>query len=374
MRRTETRRAGFTLVELLTVIAIIGLLIGILVPSLTAVRRSARDTATRSVHSTLATAIATFQADQKVGGALPPSMSDADGVTAGSPKTWQVRNPYIAQGVTNDQGTNIRIAGAGLLVWALAGADLLGTPGFRTFRSTSALWSMDTDGGSVAPNATNFGAYALNNSTNQPMVARSGPYVDMSKVKVTSLVKKSGGSSFDIPAEVEAREQGGQPAAVRKFPVFLDGHGFPVLYYRADLAGVRMADAAKKGGNPQAPTGDQRGIYHYNDNDSLLGTPNPPELSSGPNNGLILRPTRESNFANIHKLSFTFLAPNADPQQNPGPARGFHRYIRNKGVTAKFAPHNADSFLLISPGADGRYGTADDIANFDHNGAETERE
>lgn len=371
MRRFQHRAAGFTLVELLTVIAIIGLLIGILVPSLNAVRKSARNTSTRAIHGTLGTAISTFQADQKVGGSLPPSMSDADGTTAGSPKGWQVANPYKNQGVAGDQGNNIRIAGAGLLVWALAGADMQGTPGFRPFRSASALWSMDTDDTNTV---NNEGAYALDPNTKSPKFARSGPYVDMSKVKVTGLVKKGGAASFDIPAEVEAREQSGQAAAVRKYPMFLDGHGFPILYYRADAAGVKVADVAKKGGNPQPPIGDLRGIYHYNDNDALLGTPEPPSLSGGgPDPTLILRPTKLAT-NKIHKLPFEPLANNANPQANPDPSLGFIQYIRNKGVSAKFSPYNADSYLLISPGEDGRYGTADDIANFEHNGAETERE
>jgi len=38
------------------------------------------------------------------------------------------------------------------------------------------------------------------------------------------------------------------------------------------------------------------------------------------------------------------------------------------GVKARLEPARADSYLLISAGADGRYGTADDIANFEHNG------
>ncbi|MCA9244479.1 MAG: prepilin-type N-terminal cleavage/methylation domain-containing protein, partial [Phycisphaerales bacterium] len=91
--RTIGRRA-FTLVELLTVVVIIGILIGILVPALNAVRRNATDTATKSGIQTIETGISVFQAASKVGGSLPPSRSDATG-----PKSLTVKNPYQAQGI-----------------------------------------------------------------------------------------------------------------------------------------------------------------------------------------------------------------------------------------------------------------------------------
>ena len=49
---------------------------------------------------------------------------------------------------------------------------------------------------------------------------------------------------------------------------------------------------------------------------------------------------------------------------------GFALFIQNEAVQAKFSPHRPDSFLLLSPGPDLIYGTADDVANFSHNGAE----
>jgi hypothetical protein len=36
----------------------------------------------------------------------------------------------------------------------------------------------------------------------------------------------------------------------------------------------------------------------------------------------------------------------------------------NPKITAKLTPHRPNSYLLISPGYDGEYGTADDITNF----------
>ncbi len=42
----------------------------------------------------------------------------------------------------------------------------------------------------------------------------------------------------------------------------------------------------------------------------------------------------------------------------------FYNYIRDPKVTAVSWPYRPDSYILISAGADGEYGTRDDIRNF----------
>ncbi len=42
----------------------------------------------------------------------------------------------------------------------------------------------------------------------------------------------------------------------------------------------------------------------------------------------------------------------------------FYEYIRNPKIVARPWPHRADSYILISAGVDGFYGTSDDICNF----------
>jgi prepilin-type N-terminal cleavage/methylation domain-containing protein len=42
----------------------------------------------------------------------------------------------------------------------------------------------------------------------------------------------------------------------------------------------------------------------------------------------------------------------------------FYNYIRNPKITARAWPYRPDSYILISAGADGIYGTSDDIKNF----------
>jgi type II secretory pathway pseudopilin PulG len=353
MHRSSSRVA-FTLVELLTVIAIIILLIGILVPAVNAVRKNARNTATQGTLASVGTAIDTFRADQRVGGSYPPSVSDADDKTITSPGAYEVANPYQKQGIA---GNTIEITGAGLLLWALAGADLLGTPGFRPFRTSgstpSTFWCQDTDA-KYDSDPTKRGAYALEPPPAlRPLQARSGPYIDLGKVRVSAFNNNT--KSFDIEAEVKARESAGKPAVKRDYPMLLDGFGFPLLYWRADQAGVWLADDWKVGTNVKA---NRRGIYHYQENAPLIS-----DRASKP---LILR---SSNASKPHPL-FYDPAPIEINLNDPGSmeTKGFWEYIRSYDVRAKVAPQNPDSYLLISAGEDGLYGSADDIANFKHNG------
>ena len=364
-------RRGFTLVEMLTVVAIVAILVAILVPAVSAVRKNARATATRGAIQTISTGISAYQADQRVGGSYPPSRSDEPGPSAIAPYTFRVANPYRP----DIPDPSIRVTGAGLLVWALAGADLLGTPGFRTFRSGSSYWALDTDAQDTA--VDNRGAYALR-PNREPWHPRSGPYVDLAKVRVTSYVRNGVGNAasngFPVPAEEEARRQSSGNVKnanyTRQYPMFLDGYGFPILYWRADAAGTELATAKVGGGGGQLNQANRRGVYEWGDNQPLLNTATNLSPGQGGNTlspgALVLRPN-----PNPH-VGWAGIPSNADPKAVPDPLRGFPKYIRNDDVKARFWPHNPDSYLLVSPGDDGVYGTADDIANFSHNGAQLE--
>jgi prepilin-type N-terminal cleavage/methylation domain-containing protein len=51
-------------------------------------------------------------------------------------------------------------------------------------------------------------------------------------------------------------------------------------------------------------------------------------------------------------------------QVGTGQYQSFYDYIRNPKIDARPWPYRADSYILISAGADGLYGTGDDICNF----------
>lgn len=319
-RRGKTAR-GFTMVELLVVIVIIGVLIGLLVPAVSTVRRVAKEAATKGVLTALDTGLEAFKAEGQIGGQYPPSHSDGPLVDV----TTGVESPYTGS-------INVEVPGAGLLVWALSGADLLGTPGFKAFNGST--WGGCT-GTELAGDVTQSDAYALRDN-GEPAHKRYGPYIESSKVEVTRNEGAGGEAAFVVEAERKA-----STLNRREYPMYLDGFGYPVLYFRADPAGRWMAD------DDPTLTGNNRGIYHWSDNAQLF---------NGGDDSLILRPDGD-----VHALDWVAGPFSVDPPPSVGT---FPRYIMNKEVRAKPMPHRPDSYLLISPGYDAIYGTDDDIANF----------
>ena len=91
--------------------------------------------------------------------------------------------------------------------------------------------------------------------------------------------------------------------------------GAPILYYKADTAGKEI-----------------RQVYDYRDNEVL-----------------ILLKAREDG--------------KPHPLDDPTGA-SFYDYIEDPRITAKPWPYNPSSYILISAGTDGIYGTEDDIRNF----------
>lgn len=362
----QTAAVGFSLVELLTVVAIIVLLIGILVPAVNMVRQKAKITATRATIGALSTGLEMFRADQRVGGAYPPSASD---LMNNNKLQYRIMSPYSQLNNGNGPSGEFVISGAGLLVWALAGADLSGTPGFRTFRSGSNYWANDTD-----DNTDDLlGAYALNTTTREPLRPRVSPFIDLSKVEVSRWNSNATTSedigSFEIPVELESRQAAGDDISLmpkRNYPMFLDSFGGPLLYWRAGPSGIQAVDRSPNDIPTQPQARGSRGIYHFLDNGSLIS-----DVGGGLGSNqapVILRPRGTTQPHNLRYVGVQApLGGGPDPNED---LDGFWAYVRNKNIQSRVAPHNADSFMLISAGPDGIYGTADDVANFDHNGAE----
>jgi type II secretory pathway pseudopilin PulG len=105
--------------------------------------------------------------------------------------------------------------------------------------------------------------------------------------------------------------------------------GMPILYYKANTSLVAH-DLANEN-NPQ-------NMYKYQDNQDLIGLGKP------------WNPPAPAGTGTPHTL-FT------DPLQ-------FYRSTWNDKISSMDRPYRVDSYILISAGFDGEYGTPDDVFNF----------
>lgn len=91
-----SRRAAFTLVELLLVVAIIGILVGIALPKFVGRTKEARVTAAKADIEAISTAVRLYELDL---GDNPKALEDLITAPAGSTK-W--KGPYLEKGMPKD--------------------------------------------------------------------------------------------------------------------------------------------------------------------------------------------------------------------------------------------------------------------------------
>jgi type IV pilus assembly protein PilA len=105
--RKNKKQKGFTLIELIIVIAIVGILAAIAIPTYLGFQNRARDSATTSAVGVIRTALAAFRADSSLGN-FPSAAADL-------PALFTTLNKYIdsidATGLTNDIGSFVSYTG-----------------------------------------------------------------------------------------------------------------------------------------------------------------------------------------------------------------------------------------------------------------------
>ena len=294
--KQSSRKAGFTIVELLTVMSIIVILIGLLVPSLNMAKRFAKKVKQKAQFHSIEAAIELFS-------------SEFDGYPDSD-----------AQDPVNQE-----YCGAMKLAEAMMGQDLMGFHPDSVFRSDGTI-----DG---TANTRLYGLLETDPGYESNLKARKGPYLPLENAnayKIGDLYENTRGFDpdtavvlCDVYTRVTHRSTGKKV-------------GMPILFYKADTSNSRH--------NPLTPD-DPENIYNYRDNHELLrlGQPwDPPP--GGP----------------LHKL---FVDPDANPPEPEG--KRFYWNIKNEQITTADRPYRADSYILISAGFDGEYGTSDDVCNFE---------
>lgn len=339
--QTSTARNAFTLIELLVVISIIALLISILIPATTLIRNRARATQTAALFGGFQSGLESFRAEQYLGGTYPPSATDQETIEDRS----KMANP-----LATEEGDRIVVAGAHLLLDALLGADLLGTPGFRDLDRDGFWWN---DQSKAPGKAYELGEIGAENELD-PLVSRYGGtgYVseDTKSRHVSTLEElDANGAIRNLPDSIDSKAQ----------RLFIDPWERPILYYKANPSGRRII----------ATVANPNGVFWQEDNAVITGSVDGARGVMPAVEFAFTKPDEAKH--EIETAQAPDPAPDIDSdsgrdllETDPTFDHSLARFIFNRAIKARREPYNKDSYLLISAGLDGRYGTSDDIVNW----------
>jgi competence protein ComGC len=309
------RKEGFTIIELLTVMSIIIILISILVPAMRQARIFAERVQQKNQFRAIDTGLEMYRNDFEE---YPESSYDppASGLKA--------------------------YCGAMKLAEAMVGQDLLGYHQYSRFRedykdgvNTAFLYQRDES--DTPPDAYN-------------LQLREGPYLELGNANAHRL------RDVYSDADITAANFYDQVFVLLDVYNKVENHspigrtwiGMPILYYRANVSGNSHPHYQNNqpGGTEVGTINYELNIYDYSDNDMLVQMGMP-----------------FNNYS--HLMAFGGgTTMHDDPMRTSNPIYFYHNTYDENVPILTGRPHRPDSFILLSAGFDGEYGTSDDITNF----------
>ena len=318
--KANKKRQGFTIVELLTVMGVIAILISLLVPALTLVRDYSKEIQQMAQFHAIDVGLEMYKAEF---GSYPPSNDNKD----------------LYEPAKDHPEDDTPYGGANKLAEAMVGLDMLGFHSNSDFRADGMNLHADAFGALTIeydvyhPN-TEYTVIEKPETALENVQARKGPYIDLENANAFtmrdvyfnntgSFLAGSGAGVIDdslvLCDEYVAKRQSGKKT------------GMPILYYRARRIYTQQDE------DDTLEIADD--IYYYPDNQNLLelGMPEDENIDHVISDG----------------IGNDYLE--------------FQNMIINTQVTQIKRPYRADSYILISAGKDGMYGTPDDQFNFSKN-------
>jgi prepilin-type N-terminal cleavage/methylation domain-containing protein len=337
------KRRAFTLVEMLIVLVIIALLVGLLLPAIAMVRRQAKETAQRAQFATIEMALDAFKQDY---GDWPPS------------------------GQFDSAGNNY--CGSMKLAEALLGWDLLGFHPKVTCNNTG-CWRRD---GLDATNGDTTYDPARNRltPTNQyaTLFERKGPYLEVATTPVFHIGISAPGKNDGLFVNTFVLDPRNfvicDVFGVRKITVTdpASGNiiktvtaGSPILYYRANTASKSIT----VGG---VGDGFKNRIYNHFDNFDLVYLGKLSSSGAGSVNHPLVHGAGDPTTPSFYKARFGYNLTDPAPRSQLYGGSGVGYGIMDPKVSTAATPwpYRPDTYILISAGMDGLYGTEDDIHNY----------